>query len=215
LAARYGFLHALYQQLWHERVSPMQLQDYHLRIGERYEAAYGTRAPEIATELAVHFEQGRNYGKAVQYFQQAGENAIRRSAHKEAINLLTTGLELLNTLPDTRTRAQQELMLHVTLGAPLEITRGYSSPEVRDVYTRTRELCHQVGETNQLFRILYGLRTFHHVRGEFRTARELGEQLLGLAQREQDPALLLEAYRVLGITLFHLGEFGAAQAHLE
>ncbi len=53
------------------------------------------------------------------------------------------------------------------------------------------------------------------VRGEFLTARELGEQLLDLAQREQDPALLMEAYRALGSTLFHLGEFGAAQAHLE
>src|SRR5206468_3269772 len=34
------------------------------------------------------------------------------------------------------------------------------------------------------------------------------------AQREQDPALLVEAYRALGSTLCHLGEFGAAQAHL-
>src|SRR5439155_2422217 len=55
----------------------------------------------------------------------------------------------------------------------------------------------------------------HQVRGEFLTARELGEQLLGLAQREQDPILLMEAYGALGSTLFPLGEFGAAQAHLE
>jgi predicted ATPase len=53
------------------------------------------------------------------------------------------------------------------------------------------------------------------MRGEFLVARELGEQLLGLAQREQDPALLMEAYWAVGSTLFHLGEFGAAQAHLE
>jgi predicted ATPase len=46
-------------------------------------------------------------------------------------------------------------------------------------------------------------------------ARELGEQLLDLAQKEQDPALLLEAYQTLGNTLFHLGEIGAAQAHME
>ena len=91
----------------------------------------------------------------------------------------------------------------------------FSSPEVKATYTRARELCQQVGETRQLFPVLFGLRTFHQVRGEFLTARELGEQLLGLAQREQDPALLMEAYRALGSTLFHLGEFGAAQAHLE
>ena len=48
LAARYAFLHALYQELWHERVSPSRLQQFHLRIGEREEAAYGKRASEIA-----------------------------------------------------------------------------------------------------------------------------------------------------------------------
>ena len=93
-------------------------------------------------------------------------------------------------MPETRERAQQELTLHVTLGAPLQATRGFSSPEVQATYTRARELCEQVGETRQLFPVLLGLRTFHQVRGEFLTARELGEQLLGLAQREHDPALL-------------------------
>ena len=82
-------------------------------------------------------------------------------------------------------------------------------------YTRARELCQQIGETRQFFPVLFGLRQFHHVRGEFLMARELGEQLLGLAQHEHDPALLVEAYRALGSTLFHLGEFSAAQAHLE
>src|SRR5207249_1214021 len=93
--------------------------------------------------------------------------------------------------------------------------RGFSSPEVKATYTRARELCQQVGETRQLFPILFGLRTFHHGRGEFLTARELGEQRLGRAQREHDPALLMEAYWALGYTLFRLGELGAAQAHLE
>jgi len=46
------------------------------------------------------------------------------------------------------------------------------------------------------------------------TARELGEQLLSLAQRVNDPALLLEAHHVLGNTLNYVGEFAAAQAHL-
>ena len=98
---------------------------------------------------------------------------------------------------------------------PLQVTRSVSSPEVQATYTRARELCQQVGETPQLFRVLFGLRAFHQVRGEFLTARELGERLLGLAQREHDPALLMEAYWALGSTLFHLGEIGAAQAHLE
>src|SRR5215831_13977769 len=58
-------------------------------------------------------------------------------------------------------------------------------------------------------------RCFHLVRAEFQTARELGEQLLSLAQRVQTPALLLLAHRVLGQTLAFLGEFSSAHVHLE
>ena len=53
------------------------------------------------------------------------------------------------------------------------------------------------------------------MRAELQTARELGEQLLSLARRIQDPALLLEAHRALGATLYFLGEFAPAQAHFE
>jgi predicted ATPase len=62
---------------------------------------------------------------------------------------------------------------------------------------------------------LMGLCAFHRQRGEFQTARELGEQCLALAQRESDPMRLLEAHRALGVPLFYLGELVAARAHLE
>src|SRR5207253_11002469 len=108
----------------------------------------------------------------------------------EAISDLTKGLALLKTLANTPTRAQQELTLQVALGAPLMAAKGYAAPEVEQAYARARELCQQVGETPQLFRILGGLSTFYAVRGEVQTARELGEQLLQLAQNMQDPVFL-------------------------
>ena len=52
-------------------------------------------------------------------------------------------------------------------------------------------------------------------RAEYQKAHELGEQLFALAQRQQDPALLLVAHYALGTTLYHLGEFARARAHLE
>jgi predicted ATPase len=47
------------------------------------------------------------------------------------------------------------------------------------------------------------------------TARALGEQLYRLAQRDAEPAPLLEAHEALGDTLFYLGEYAAARTHLE
>ncbi len=120
-----------------------------------------------------------------------------------------------NTLPDTPERAQQELTLQLALGTSLMATKGFAAPEVGTVYARALALCQQVGETPQLFPVLAGLRTFYTGRGELQTGRELGEQLLRLAQSVQDPALLVEAHVALGLPLFLLGELGSAREHFE
>ena len=65
---------------------------------------------------------------------------------------------------------------------------------------------HQRTEGNPLFMVLFGLWKFYLVRGEVHVARELGEQCLGLAQQQHDPAALLVAHWALGVTLFYLGE---------
>jgi DNA-binding winged helix-turn-helix (wHTH) protein len=87
--------------------------------------------------------------------------------------------------------------------------------EVKQTYARAWALCEQVGETPQLFPTLRGLWRFYLTRAALPTARELGEQLLKLTQRETAPMTHLEAHEALGNTLFHLGEFAAARTHLE
>jgi predicted ATPase len=124
-------------------------------------------------------------------------------------------LELLKTLPDTPTHAQHELTLYVTLGTPLMATKGLAAPEVERVYARARELCGQVGQTPQIFPVLVGLWRFYLSRAEYQTAYELDAQLLRLAQDVKDPALLLEAHRGPGQTLFFLGQFVQARRRLE
>ena len=74
------------------------------------------------------------------------------------------------------------------LGSVLMATKGYAAPEVERVYTRAREFCRQVGETPQLFPVLCGLWGFYTNRAELQTGRELGEQLLRLAQRIEPTA---------------------------
>jgi predicted ATPase len=151
----------------------------------------------------------------VAHWQKAGQRAVERSAHAEAISHLTKGLEVLKTLPDTRTRAQQELALQNTLGPVLMAIKGWAAPEVEATYARARALCQQVGETPQLFPALMGIGTFYMASGKLQTARELREQLLSLAQRQQEPVPLLHAHLALGATLLWLGELAQARVHLE
>lgn len=80
LVSRYGFRHAMYQHVLYERIPVGQRQQWHRRIAEALEGAYGARAVEVAAELALHFEQGRQDQAAVRYLALAGQNALRRSA---------------------------------------------------------------------------------------------------------------------------------------
>ncbi len=211
----YRFRHVLYHSVLYERVAAARRVRLHRQIAEREEAAYGVRVGEIATALAVHFEQGRDYRKAVHYLQQAGQSALRRAAYVEAIAHLTRGLELLKTLPDTPDRIAPELALQTALGATLMITKGYGAPEVETAYARAYELWQQVGETPQLFPILLGLTLFSLVRGRVQSAYERAGQCLGMAERAQDPILLTVVHQLLGSILFHQGEFPQARSYLE
>jgi predicted ATPase len=168
--------------------------------------------PEL---LARHLTEAGHPAEAVGYWQRAGERAVGRSAHLEAISHLTTGLAVLQTLPETAERIQQELLLETTLGPALMITKGFAAPEAEHAYARARALCQRVGETPQLFSVLRGLWQFYNGRGAYQTARELGEQCLQRAQQENDTARLVEAHHTLWTTRLLLGELPLAHTHLE
>jgi DNA-binding winged helix-turn-helix (wHTH) protein/predicted ATPase len=215
LAERYRFLHALHQHLLYERLPASRRRQLHQRVGESKETAFGSRRAEIAAELAVHFEEARDGPRAVHYLGQAAQNALRRSAGREASDNLTRALGRLQTLPEAPERAQQELSLQLSLGAALSMTQGYTAPEVKRAYDRAHALCGQIGESPHLFPALFGLFRFELTWGELQGARALAERLLRLAQAQPDPLLLPAAHVALGATLFHLGEPTAACTQVE
>jgi DNA-binding winged helix-turn-helix (wHTH) protein/predicted ATPase len=213
--SRYGFIHALYQNVLYERMSVSRRIQLHRRIAERGEEVYGERAKEIAAELAMHFERGSHHKKAVKYLQQAADNAIRRFAYREAVGLARRGLELLLKLPVTPERAEQELCLQLTLGVPLVATEGYAAPEVGSLYLKARELIQRIGETPDVSEVLWGLWTFYTLRADLGTAREIAEEILGLAERLPYPGLAMRGHWAMEITFTHRGEFALAMEHFE
>jgi predicted ATPase len=188
-------------------------QRYHQQLAQALAARPETAEtqPEL---LAHHYTEAGLAEQAIPYWQRAGQRALERSANAEAVGHLTTALEPLKTLPDTLERTRQELDIQIALGPALMATKGLAAPEVEHTYGRARELCHQLGDMPQLFPVLSGLQRFYLIRAEFQTAHELAQQLLRLAARQHEPALLLEGHRASGNTLFWLGEVVPAHTHL-
>jgi predicted ATPase len=211
----YRFQHGLYQQVLYEQLGMVRRMQLHQRIGARLEEGYGARARDIAAQLAVHFERGGEVSRAVHYWQQAGDNAAQRNAHREAIAALRKALAWLATLPESPERVQRELTLQLTLGELLMAAKGLAAQEAREAFIRAQALCSQVGETAELVQVLWGLVLFHTVQAQLRTAEEFCQQLFHLAQTQDDPLLVLEGHLGLGLIELHRENIVMARAHLE
>jgi class 3 adenylate cyclase/predicted ATPase len=213
--ATYRFKHALIQEAAYQSVLRSTRQQYHQRIAQALEAQFPESVETQPELVAQHYTAAGCAEPAVVYWQRAGQHASERSAHLEAISHLTTGIELLNTLPETPAHTQQALTLHIALGAALQVTKGYGAPEVEHAYSQARALCQQAGETPELAPVLLGLWRFYAVRSQLHTARELGDTLLRLAQCAHNPSLSVTARYTLGATWLYLGALPTARQHLE
>nr|MDJ0863842.1 hypothetical protein [Gammaproteobacteria bacterium] len=213
--ARYAFRHALIQDVARQSLLRRKRREYHRQVAkalvERFPDLVETQ-PELP---AHHYTEAGMTQEAIGYWQWAGERAMRRSAHVEAIAHLTTGLPLLKALPETPKRLRRELQLQTALGPALIAMKGYGAEDVERSYGRARHPCQLVGEAPELASVLVGLEAFYLLRAELPTARNLAEQLLALAERQQDQQTLMVAHAGLGVVLFYRGEFEAALGHLE
>jgi predicted ATPase len=211
----YRFQHALYREVLYERLGEVRRLQLHRRLGARLEAGYGAQVREIAAQLAVHFERGHEAQRAVQYWQQVGDMAAQRHAHRDAIAALNRGLALLAMLPDTPERTRQELTLQLARGELLMAATGMASPEAGEAYSRARALCERVEESPEACRVLWGLALFHFARAQLAIGGEVCQRFFHLSQRQHDPVLALLGHFLLGMSAFFQGDFVTARGHLE
>jgi DNA-binding SARP family transcriptional activator/predicted ATPase len=213
-ANAYDFSHDKIREVAYAEVSPMHHQLMHRRVARALETIYAGNSDSISGQVAAHYEQAGLQDQAVQYYQRAAEVAQRIYANEEAISLLTRGLVLLQRLPPGPERDARELALQTELGASLVEARGYGASEVIDAYQQALALCQRLGKPASP-PILRGLALTYIVRAEFQQAHNLGDQILGLAERDQNLLLLVEAHYVLGVTLFWQGAFPSSREHLK
>ncbi len=213
LTMRYRFIHVLYQNALYTSLRATRRATLSREVAQTIEGFYGERKASVANELAALYETGREFAKAADYFHLAAEHARQVFAEQEAAALAGRGLEALKSLPDTPERAHQELALQVILGLALRTIKGFSNPETGKAYLRARELCEQIGDTPQLFPVLFGLWEFDQSTAQLETAIELAQLLLAAAG--EDESLRLVAHNVMADQLTWVGRFVDAREHLE
>jgi predicted ATPase len=212
--SRYIFKHALIQDAAYQSLLKRTRRQYHQQVAELLEVQF----PEIVETqpelVAHHFSEAELAEQAIGYWQRAGKRASERSDHQEAMSHLTIGLSLLQTMPETQARHQQELRLQTALGAAALIARGHAAPEVEAAFNRARHLCQLLGDTEDVFPVLFGLWRFYVARPDFSLCQQLAEELHVLANRSDETPLQVVAHYAAGATSMWVGELVPARENL-
>jgi class 3 adenylate cyclase/predicted ATPase len=214
--SKYIFKHALVQDAAYQSLLRRTRHQYHERVARLLEARLGER-DEIEPELLAYHYAGAGLARqAIEYWLKAARRAAKRSAYIEALAHLQEGIEQLDQLPSGDERTHQALRLQVERATALLSTKGMSAPETGKAYNFARELCSQLGEeVEEVFPALWGIFTFHNVRGEYSRSHEVACEALHRAERLRDPAILVLAHRMMAPPLVQRGELEAARHHLE
>ena len=142
VSAHYEFRHSLFRQVLYRRLSSVSRSKLHRRIGEQLRLLYTQDRPELASELALHFEEGHEYEQAIRYLLLSAENAQHRFAHGDAIPVLHHALELVHKIP-FNIRVEVEIQIlkcigdaHYALGQVIEAAQAYQTEADRAAQAR-------------------------------------------------------------------------------
>ncbi|MCC2673977.1 MAG: hypothetical protein K0R58_924 [Ramlibacter sp.] len=215
ISAKYAFRHALYRHVFYRTASRAQRMAAHLGLAQALQAAHGLGAATIAAELAMHFERGGDFSRAVTYLRLAAAKALERSAMQEALRATRRACTLLAEMPESTALSEIELDLRVMEGVALTHLTSYSAPEVAQAFGRAQALCEVLPATPARARALHGMWWVNFACADLARAEMLATRILELGEVAGDDALRLAGHSSMGLTLCHTGQLDGALAHFE
>ena len=204
----YTFKHALTQEVAYGSLLPERRRALHARIVEALEALAGDRVAEQVERLAHHALRGDVWDKALAYCRQAGEKAMARSAHREAVGYFEQALSALLHLPETRAIREQAIDLRLALRLAL-----FPSGDSRRILAALREaeaLAAALDDPRRLGQVSIFLSHHFYSRGAHDQAIAFAQRALALATASGDVVLHALANLYLGVPYQSQGDYRRA-----
>ena len=220
--ATYLFKHALVQDAAYGTLLREPRRALHARIAEVIENQFTEITENQPELLAQHYTEAGQIEKAALLWGKAGQRSLERSALVEAVAQLTRALDQIATLPMTPDLRREEIKVQVTLITPLIYVKGYASPETKQAAERARQLIEEAdarGEPPEdpllLFSVLYGFWVVNTLALKGEISREIAEQFLNLAMKQDAVAPRMMGHRLMGHSLLLTGDPVRGRAHYD
>jgi predicted ATPase len=206
----YSFKHALTHEVTYSSLLQERRRELHARVVDAIEALHRDRLGEQIERLAHHSVRAEEWDKGVRYSREAGQKAVARSAHREAVSCLEQALGALRHLPQSPETREQAIDLRFDLQVPLiglgEIER------LLDCLREAERLAGALGDPHRMGRVAAHMAWGLHVTGRQEQAAASGEQALAIARTVSDFGLEALANFRLGQAYRRLGEYARAIA---
>ncbi|MBT8145517.1 MAG: AAA family ATPase [Gammaproteobacteria bacterium] len=208
--AVFRFRHRLVMEAASQSLLRKTRQNLHSVIAQTLESSFPSICENRPTELAVHYSEAGDVEKAIGYWIKAARRSQSKYANDEVILQANHGLQLLDKVTDEEKAKDFEITLQKLCGEASLILKGYASPDMRKAFERVFELSDNMDESEKYI-VIVGLWMHHVIRGDYRRALELAQQLVSTAITVGSDPELLQAHYGVGYTLYYMGEIDQAQ----
>jgi tetratricopeptide (TPR) repeat protein len=204
----YTFKHALTHEVAYGSLLQERRRELHARTVEAIEGLYADRLTEQVERLAHHALRGEVWDKALAYCRRAGEKAMARSAHREAVSYFEQALTALAHLPEHRDTLEQAIDLRCDLRNALLPLGDHAW--TLDHLRAAEALAERLGDPQRLGQITARLCIPFLAIGEPRRAMAAGQRALAMAASSGAFDVQIVAQTQLGIASHLAGDFQQA-----
>jgi tetratricopeptide (TPR) repeat protein len=209
----YLFKHAVIEDVAYQSLLLQRRKALHRAVGEAIEELYQDRLGERDAELAHHSFQGEVWDQAFHYCRQAGERAMTRLAHHEAVAYFEQALRALQSLPETREARERAIDLRLALRSAL-LTWG----DFRRILQALREaeaLAEGLDDPHRLAQVSLFLSAHFRTVSAHDQAIATARRAYGLATANGDMVLQALSSHYLGVSYQAQGDYRRALDCLE
>jgi DNA-binding SARP family transcriptional activator len=155
--SHYHFNHSLFQKYLYQQLDPVERSTLHEATGLALEKLYARARPEIALQLAWHFQQAGRPAQAAKYLLVAGRRSLNLGAHSQAMAHYDRCLGLLRQLSESPQRTRLEIQVQLARGVPLLAMQGWGNPQAVQAVNQAIEFLEQFPENSSDASILLAL----------------------------------------------------------
>jgi DNA-binding winged helix-turn-helix (wHTH) protein len=210
----YSFKHALFRQVLYDRTPPSARMQLHRDVGAALERERAAGVAVAASELAMHFDRGRQPMAALRRYAEAAEAALLNFSPTACIGFAERARALVPQAPEGAERDALELTLATLHGMSAFHSLGVGS-EAKDAFERAYALLADASEHPMRGRLLHAFGYLSNLRGDYVEALVVAKRAEALASVSNDPQLMLVACFLHGEAHHLQGRTQAARSWME